>query len=67
MAYTRQQEQSAEAARQGEEESAGTSGEGASYDDLKGEVLRFPGTCHSCGAHVETLMKPTGRLVRWSV
>jgi zinc finger protein len=31
-----------------------------SYEDVKNEVLRFPGTCQACGAPCETRMKPTG-------
>ncbi|KAI1720808.1 ZPR1 zinc-finger domain-containing protein [Ditylenchus destructor] len=30
-----------------------------SYEDVKNEILHFPGSCQSCGAPVETLMKPT--------
>ena len=30
-----------------------------SYEDVKNEVLRFPGTCQACGAPCETRMKPT--------
>jgi hypothetical protein len=49
-----------------EEKAAKFSGEEAaelewkSYEDVKNEVLHFPGACQSCGAPCETRMKPTG-------
>uniref|UniRef100_A0A915CTF2 Zinc finger ZPR1-type domain-containing protein n=1 Tax=Ditylenchus dipsaci TaxID=166011 RepID=A0A915CTF2_9BILA len=30
-----------------------------SYEDCKNEIMHFPGSCQSCGAPVDTLMKPT--------
>lgn len=43
-----------------EEEVNSEDREWKSYEDCKHEIMCFKGSCQSCGASVETLMKPQG-------